>query len=165
MTFASLARHEQYRDVKISPDGAYLAATAVVRGHDVLALIHLADNKVLLVSPRDEDAVTEFWWASATRLVYAVGTRVGGYDAPLPTGELYGVNADGSDSTMLYGIRKGGQTIDSRIPTVVSTRGTAEFIASIPDDPEHILVSTRLWDAGGKKGIVATAYRMDVRTG
>ena len=32
VSFADLARHEQYKDVRISPDGKYLAATAVVKG-------------------------------------------------------------------------------------------------------------------------------------
>jgi dipeptidyl aminopeptidase/acylaminoacyl peptidase len=162
---SDLARRMQYDAVKISPDGKYLAATAVVRGHAVLALIRLADKKGRLVRPREEDSVTDFWWASPTRVVYAVGTRVGGYDAPLPTGELYAVNAEGGDSTMLYGIRSGGMNTGSLIEQVVSTRGTAHFIASIPDDPNHILVSTSSWDAVGKKGIKATASRMDVRTG
>ncbi|WEN14762.1 prolyl oligopeptidase family serine peptidase [Rhodanobacter sp. AS-Z3] len=165
VSLADLARHMEYGAVKISPDGQYVAATAMVKGHTVLALMRLADKKGQLIRPRDEDSVTNFWWVSPTRVVYAVGTRVGGYDAPLATGELYAVNADGSDPAMLYGVRKGGTNIGSLIPGVVSTRGTAEFIAAIPDDPNHILVSTRPWDAGGLDGVVATAYRMDVHTG
>jgi dipeptidyl aminopeptidase/acylaminoacyl peptidase len=163
--FADLARHMQYDAVKISPDGEYIAATAVVKGHTVLALIRLADKKGQLVRPREDDSVTDFWWASPTRVVYTVGTRVGGYDAPQATGELYAVNADGSGIAMLYGFRKEGMSTGSHIERAVSTRGTAEFIASIPDDPDHILVSASPWDAGGKEGAVATAYRMDVRTG
>jgi dipeptidyl aminopeptidase/acylaminoacyl peptidase len=163
--FAELARHMQYGAVKISPDGQYVAATAVVHGHTVLALMRISDKKGRLVRPREEDSVTDFWWVSPTRVVYAVGTRIGGYDAPLPTGELYAVNADGSDAAMLYGVRKGGMSTGSNIPQVVSTLGTAEFIAAIPDDPNHILVSTSLWNAGGKEGRLSTAYRMDVRTG
>lgn len=163
--FADLARRMQYDVVKISPDGEYIAATAMVRGQAVLALIRLADKKGQLVRPREGDSVTDFWWASPTRVVYAVGARVGGYDAPLATGELFAVNADGSGAAMLYGVRKDGMSTGSLIEKVVSTRGTAEFIASIPDDPNHILVSTSLWDAGGRKGVMATAQRMDVRTG
>ena len=162
---ADLARHDQYREVKISPDGKYLAATAIVKGHTMLALINLSDKKLQLVRPREDDDVTNFWWASATRVVYAVGARVGGYDKPLSTGELYAVNADGTDSVMLYGIRKQGVASSSLIPGPVSTRGTAEFIASIPDDPDHILVSTWLWDTDGKASAIPTAHRMDVRTG
>jgi dipeptidyl aminopeptidase/acylaminoacyl peptidase len=165
VSFTDLARHTEYRDVKLSPDGKYLAATAVVQGQTVLALIHLADKKAQLVRPRDQDAVTDFWWASSTRVVYTVGTRVGGYVRPLPTGELYAVNADGSNSQMLYGFRKSGMDSTSLIQHAVGTRGTAEFVATIPDDPDHILVSTSLWDATGKEGAVPTAYRMDVRTG
>lgn len=162
---ADLARHDQYREVKISPDGKYLAATAILKGHSVMALINLSDKKAQLVRPREDDDVTNFWWASDKRVVYAVGTRVGGYDKPLPTGELYAVNADGSENVMLYGVRKSGMATGSLIPSAVSTRGTANFIASIPDDPDHILVSTRIWDTDGKAGAVPTARRMDVRTG
>jgi dipeptidyl aminopeptidase/acylaminoacyl peptidase len=165
VSFADLARHDQYREVKISPDGKYLAATAVVQGQAGLALLHLTDGKMRLVRARNGDEVTDFWWASPTRVVYTVGTRLGGYDVPVGTGELYSVNADGSDSVMLYGARSGGTHIGSLTHRVVSTRGTAEFLASIPDDPDHILVSTSLWEGGGKSGNLVTAYRMDVRTG
>jgi len=165
VSFADLARHMQYEAVKISPDGQYIAATAVVKGQSVLALVRLADMKGQLVRPRDGDAVTDFWWVSPSRVVYTVGMRVGDYDAPLPTGELYGVNADGTGANMLFGARKGGMSTGSLIQRVTSTRGTAEFVAAIPDDPEHMLVSIGLWDAGGEDERIATAYRMDVRTG
>lgn len=42
VSFADLARHPQYRVVSISPDGQYIAATAVVKGQTVLALIRLS---------------------------------------------------------------------------------------------------------------------------
>jgi len=162
---ADLARHMQYEAVKISPDGKYLATTALVDGHSLLALIRLADKKGQLIRQRNEDAVTDFWWISPTRVVYTVGTRLGGYDRPLPTGELYAVNADGTGSTMLYGFRKDGMTTGTLVKQVVSERGSAEFIGTIAGDPKHILVATRLWDANGKHGVFATASRMDVRTG
>jgi len=125
---ADLARHMQYEAVKISPDGKYLATTALVDGHSLLALIRLADKKGQLIRQRNEDAVTDFWWISPTRVVYTVGTRLGGYDRPLPTGELYAVNADGTGSTMLYGFRKDGMTTGTLVKQVVSERGSAEFI-------------------------------------
>jgi dipeptidyl aminopeptidase/acylaminoacyl peptidase len=162
---ADLARHFQYDEVKISPNGEYIAATAVVSGQSVLALIRLADQDVQLLRSRKQDAVTGFWWATPTRVVYTVGTRLGGYDQPLPTGELYAVNADGSKPAMLFGVRKDGMSTGSLLQKVVSTRGTAEFIAPIPADPKHILVATSLWEGGGKKGVLVTASRMDVHTG
>jgi dipeptidyl aminopeptidase/acylaminoacyl peptidase len=165
VSLADLARHMQYDAVKISPDGQYIAATAVVKGQSVLALVRLADMKGQLVRPRDEDAVTDFWWASPSRVVYTVGMRVGGYDAPLATGELFGVNADGTGAEMLFGFRKEGMSTGSLIQKVTSTRGTAEFIAPIPDDPNHILVAATQWGDDGRMGTTTAAYRMDARTG
>lgn len=165
VSFADLARHAQYQDVKISPDGAYLAATAVVKGQTVLALIRISDHQGQLVRPRDKDQVVDFWWVSPTRVVYTVGERVGGYDAPLPTGELFAVNADGHMPQLLYGYRKSGLTTGTIIAHTVAERGTAELIAAIPSDPQHILVSTGSWDAAGSEGYLSTASRMDVRTG
>ena len=165
VSFANLARHEQYKSVKLSPDGKYLAATAVVKGHTVLALIRLADMKGNVVRPREEDDVIDFWWASPTRAVYTVGTRMGGYDSPLATGELFAVNADGGGTALLYGYRKGGMNTGSLIQHTVAARGTAEFIAAIPDDPHHMLVAISSWDAAGSEGYLPIAYRMDVRNG
>jgi len=164
-SFADLARHAEYKDVKISPDGEYLAATAVVKGHTVLALIHLSDKKVSVIRPREDDDVTDFWWASPKRVIYAIGTRLGGYDSPMATGELFAVNADGNSPDMLYGYRKPGMTTGTLVGHTGAERGNAEFIAAIPDDPEHILVSVSLWDTTGYELSLPSAYRMDVRTG
>ena len=167
VSIADLARHAEYRDVKISPDGAYLAATAVVRGQTVLALIHLGagDKKGNLLTPRAGDDVTDFWWVSPTRVVYTVGLHQGGYDAPLATGELFAVNADGGSANMLYGYRKVGMSTGSLVQKAVAERGTAQFIASIPGDPTHMLVAISLWDATGYERELPVAWRMDVRTG
>ncbi|MGH8174452.1 MAG: S9 family peptidase, partial [Rhodanobacteraceae bacterium] len=81
------ARHEQFRDVKISPEGDYVAASAVVDGHTVLSLIRLEDMKGVNVSPRDGDAVAQFWWVAPHRVFYSVGTKVGGLEQPALTGE------------------------------------------------------------------------------
>ena len=40
---ADFAGHDVYQQVKIAPDGAHLAATTVVSGQTVLALVHLPD--------------------------------------------------------------------------------------------------------------------------
>lgn len=163
--FANLARHDEYRNVDISPDGKYLAATVVIKGQTVLALINLADMKGTTVHPREGNDVIQFWWASPSRVVYTVGMAVGGYDSPLATGELFGVNADGGNPLLLYGYRKSGMITGSHIDHAVSDRGSAEFIASIPDDPNYALVAVSSWGAAGTEGALPVAYRMDLRDG
>jgi len=165
VSFADLAKHFEYTAVKISPDGQYLAALSVVKGQRSLALIHLSDKSGHVIHPREGDDVIDFWWASPTRVVYTVGEHVGGYDAPLPTGELFAVNADGGDPELLYGYRKGGMTTGTLIPKAVSANGTAQFIAPIPADPHRALVSISSWDAAGSQRDLPQAEWIDLRTG
>ena len=165
VSFADLAKHPQYTEVKISPDGKYLAALSVVDGQRSLALIRLADKNGRVVQPRQGDDVIEFWWASANRVVYTVGEHVGGYDHPLSTGELFGVNADGGNPLLLYGYRKGGSSTASLTRQSGPTYGTAEFIAPIPGDPYHALVAISSWEGAGNEGALPKAYRMDLRNG
>ena len=54
---ADFARHDQYRSVKISPNGEYLAATAVVDGQAVLELVNLADMRTRALRRRGGDAM------------------------------------------------------------------------------------------------------------
>ena len=164
-SFANLARHEEYRNVEISPDGKYLAATAVIKGQTVLALVNLANMKGTTVHPREGNDVIRFWWASPNRVVYTVGMAVGGYDSPMATGELFGVDADGGNPLLLYGYRNGAMSTGSHIDHAVSERGSAEFIASIPDDPNHALVAISSWGAAGTEGALPIANRMDLRDG
>lgn len=165
VSFENLARHAEYKEVKISPDDQYLAATAVVKGQTVLALVHLGDMKGTTLRPREEDDIVDFWWVSPTRVVYTVGMRWGGYDAPLLTGELFGVNADGSGADMLYGFRKSGPSFATHINRGTSEYGSAEFIAAIPDDPDNALVAISDWGAAGNEIALPVVYRMNVHDG
>jgi len=165
VSYADLARHQQYRTVKISPDGKYLAATAVVKGQTVLALIHLGDKKGgNIVAPREGNQVIDFWWATPTRVMYTVGAARGGFDQPLPTGELFGVNADGGNPMLLYGQRRVGASTATHITQAANEGGVAEFIASIPGDANHALVAISSWGTL-KEGTLPTVFRMDVRDG
>jgi dipeptidyl aminopeptidase/acylaminoacyl peptidase len=165
-SLADLAKHPEYRDLRISPDGKYLAATAVLQdGQTALALINMSTMKPIILRPSDD--VADFDWVGPERLVYSVGRRIGGYDAPLGTGELFAVNGDGTGTNMLYGYRKTAVNADSGslIQHATSEQGNASLIAAIPGDPRHILVSVSSWDSTGYELELPVAYRMDVLSG
>ena len=79
------------------PRGDTLAALAIVKGRQVLSLIHLGDNKGVLIAPREGSEVVGFSWASADRVIYSIGEHTGGQDAPVVNGELYTVKSDGGE--------------------------------------------------------------------
>jgi dienelactone hydrolase len=143
VSFEDLARHLQYTDVKISPDGRHIAATTVVKDKPLLALLDLDTKKGGMVTPREGNQVVDFWWASNNRVIYTEGTKVSGWDRPFSTGEIFGINADGTQPKAL---------------------GKAEVIGTLRDDPKHILVAVSAGDTG-TEGAFEDIYLMDVDEG
>jgi len=131
---ADFARHAQYEDVKISPDGSHLAATALVNGKRVLALIDVADTRRVDLDSRDFDEIADFWWISPRRVVYSVGKKFVDLETPLLTGELYAANADSSGRSIIAGVRNYG-----------GFRGVAQVLGRVPGDSQRLLVATTPW--------------------
>ncbi|MEO7323397.1 MAG: S9 family peptidase [Dokdonella sp.] len=159
---ADFARHEQFRYVKISPNGDYLAANVVVDGKAVLSLIRLADMKGVNVRPRDTRELASFWWVAPDRVMYTIGERNGALEAPTATGELYAVNADGTGDGVLFGFRVGNQGA-THIQHATSRRAYATLIDPLRDDPKHALIAAYPFD--GANGVYPTAEKIDLYSG
>lgn len=78
------AKHSQYLDVKISPEGDYLAATSrIADGSVQLTVIDIDDSKILSVTQgRGNESVGSFQWANNERLVLTMVREVGSLDQP-----------------------------------------------------------------------------------
>ena len=115
-----LAKHEQFRDVKISPDGEYLAMTGVVKEKTVLSLVRLADMSGINLRPIESDQVQDFWWLGSHRIIYTMSARLYDVDGMVANGELLSINADGGNKTVLYSWRRsagaqGYATVEGRL--------------------------------------------------
>lgn len=163
--FADLARHAQYSQVKISGDGRYLAATAVVDNKPLLALVDLTTQKGVMIHPRQGNRVKDFWWANDHRVIYSEATQVSGYEIPMDFGEIFGVNADGSGAEILFGYRAGGESRSAtHIQRAESDRGWGEMVTPLRDDENHVLIAVTPPDSGAA-GAFKDIYKMDVRDG
>jgi dipeptidyl aminopeptidase/acylaminoacyl peptidase len=170
---ADFARHPQYLNIKISPNGEYLAATAIVGGQVALELINTADMSPRALRPREGDDIADFWWVAPDRLMYTEGVHVGGIDRPMATGELFSIKGDGSGATLLFGYRAGGGSDDSHAATLIKKQkadmANGELIAPLRDDPLHALIASYAWSGPGHSasslGSHPEAYRIDLRDG
>lgn len=161
----------QYRSVKISPDGRFLAVIMPAgSGREMLAFIDLESRKVS-GSARftgSNTVVDDFRWVSDERVVIASATKVDGWDEPMNTGDLYAVNADGSEFRALVGINiRGDDRLQSAMATKRDTLAFYGLLHALPDDPRTALVWSRPvtgadWSA---RWSFPVAMRMDVRTG
>lgn len=101
-----LARHNQFRDVKISPDGQYLAVTGTVKDKTVLSLLRLSDMSGVNLRPIEHDEIQDFWWLGSHRIVYTMSARLYDVDGMVANGELLAINADGSNKSVIYSWRR-----------------------------------------------------------
>lgn len=128
------ARHAQFIDVKISPSGKYFAVTNRADDGNI-RLIVLDRNSLNLVSQthfRGQDTISGFTWANDERLLLTIAREVGSLEVPIPTGEIYAVNADGRRGNTLTGFRSA-----DRAATF------SQLIDILPNDEKHVVIASR----------------------
>lgn len=148
-------QHPQFSNVTISPTGHYLA----FMGRDakdpesyLLDILDLKTHKVLgHYSLTDYKQVDGIDWVSDHRLVFSTAVQSGSFDQPRSTGEIWGINADGTRYKGLAGTGKSGG--------ITMTYRYSWLLSDLLDDPRHILIGTDTFKAN------PAVYKMDVLTG
>lgn len=139
-------RHDQSGTVKISPDGKHVAFTTGKYGRSVVVFLDLTSQKVVSgVRCPEGTQIEDFYWVSPTRLIYSIAERWPGYVAPVPTGEIMGIDVTGRNHKVLYGFRAGEQLTGSRLQNRKDDYATAEYIARLKTDDQHILIAEHRW--------------------
>ena len=157
-------RYADYEQARISPSGAYLAVTAKQDEYEYLSIIELARNDILYRTHFGKGwDVANFVWATPERILVQPARRVPGRtDFSFQTGEIYALNADGSDSAALFGIDARRNTIATRAGRTQGTRAFAEILHLLPEEPRHVLIGALSFSAGRVPG---RAYRLEIHTG
>ncbi|MFB9068711.1 alpha/beta hydrolase family protein [Pseudofulvimonas gallinarii] len=157
-------KRDTFTNIKISPDGRHYAAT-VPQGDDktVLAVLDRQTLKITgLMQMRGKEHIAGFEWVSDERLVVTPMIRDGALAKPVPTGELYAVNADGSETRTLFSFRKGGGGLGSNIRSSGSEAASAHVLHYMPDRNNQILIQVVPW---GSEAPINEVRRLNVRTG
>jgi len=158
----AFVRKDQFEDIKLSPNGEYLAATVPLEDSTALAITSRTETKMLATFSMGKNThVDDFWWVSPDRVVIAVAEKFGQLDRPVPTGELYAISANGGKPTILVGYRIGTQQVSSYIQQQKSEQVSAEIIDPLPGDDKNVLVA--IWPWADEP--YTRAERMDVFTG
>ncbi|MGY3265289.1 alpha/beta hydrolase family protein [Lysobacter sp. HA35] len=125
----SFIRRDKFEAIKISPKGDYFAATVPMEDRTALVVLRRSDNK--LTGSFDlgrNTAIADFDWVNDERLLISAAEKFGALDRPSATGELYGMNADGSHMELLVGFRARGE-----MGTHIKKK-QAEDVAAFPID-------------------------------
>ena len=140
-------RFADFGSVKISPDGQYLAATTDSNGGSSLVFLNLQDKKLGAgIRTPDTMEILDFEWVSDTRVVYTLAERFPGYKKPVPTGEIFAIDRDGSRKAVLYGYRAGQMSTGTQIPVREASYATPVIISTLKDDDKNILIAEYSWE-------------------
>lgn len=147
------ARHAQFIDIKISPQGNYLATTT--RGDDGnirLTILDIENQQPLAAAEgHGSQSINTFNWANNERILMTLAREIGSLETPSATGEILAMNADGSRREVLTGPR-------SRDEQWV----IAEVVDWLPDEKDAVLI----WQASiTQREPFLDLYRMHVMTG
>jgi dipeptidyl aminopeptidase/acylaminoacyl peptidase len=151
-----------YAKIRISPTGMYYAYTVNFPDRSVLWVQRRSDGKITAKAtggPHSE--VYDFQWVGDERIIIAWAKKDGSLEQPVPTGELFGISADGSGARQLIGHYDATVQADSFV--VLSGQGFqyAELIGPVPHDPKHVLVALSSYDIDPVTWVV----KMDVDNG
>lgn len=156
--------YPKYTNTKISPDGNHLAVSALV--NNKMSLVFLERKTMKMVGAAKFGGkleVGQYHWVNNERVVINIVERVPSKEQPVSFGELYAVNLDGSKNKMIYGYRSGEMQTGSHIKRKKATRGWAEIIDILPENKEHILISSTPMSNNGDR--LASALKLNVYTG
>ncbi|MFT5137899.1 MAG: dipeptidyl aminopeptidase/acylaminoacyl peptidase [Arenicella sp.] len=140
-------KHGDYLDLKLSPDGQHLAGRIRQNGGISLVIFNLATLDIvggLAATPSNE--IHTVTWVNNERIVFELAQKYNHwYDRPVSTGELYGVNIDGTKRKLLYGYRAGDGQTGRKVKTRSSARASQEVISVLKSDLNHILITEYPW--------------------
>jgi dipeptidyl aminopeptidase/acylaminoacyl peptidase len=153
-------KRDGYGRIKISPDGAYYAATIELEDRGALVIVRRSDKKVVGGSAGVKDSVVDnFWWAKHDRVVLSTAERFGSRDQPYPTGQLFAIGVDGSRVKTLVGPKVETNMVDTY--GGISTWEMGSLIDTLPTDPSHVLISA--WEMSVTP--MTRVEKLDVYTG
>ncbi|WP_318248936.1 alpha/beta hydrolase family protein [Paraglaciecola chathamensis] len=145
-------KHGDYLDLQLSPDGKYLAARIRIDNKVILGILSTSEMKIVGgVRPQNNDIIHTVTWANNERLVFEYAEKRFSLDRPVPTGELYAINYDGSKRTMLYGYRANDAKTGSRLSNKDDVLASQEVISLLENDDRYILISEYPWDKNGSR--------------
>jgi dipeptidyl aminopeptidase/acylaminoacyl peptidase len=139
---ASFVKRDQFDAIKLSPEGDYYAASVPGEDNSILVIVRRADNKPMAGFGLGRNTyIADFEWVNPKRVVFGTARKFGALDNPQLTGNLYGMNADGSGKEILVGQDVEVMTTGSHIQTKKTEMVAAFLLDALPDDDRNVLIS------------------------
>ncbi|MGH8398379.1 MAG: alpha/beta hydrolase family protein [Gammaproteobacteria bacterium] len=129
-----------------------------------LVILDLESHKVTAsFKTIGEQVVNAYWWANNERLLIATATQTGSLDSPIPDGQLYAINVDGTKLKELLGVMPGGPDAFTHIGRHPQLRYFVSLLYIPPDDARQVIVEAA--SDFGLRNQPDQAYSLDIYEG
>lgn len=159
-------------DVKISPDGKYLALLVPdpKTGEDRKGLVLITTDNAHKVTASflvtGYQMVANFWWMTDDRLLANTATQTGSYAPPLWDGHLYAINADGTRQATLLPAPEGS---NQKFVGGPAHNGEMVYFSGLlhvdQQDAKHVLVYGATYGLDHDYNHVNQVYSLDIYSG
>nr|AOH37301.1 peptidase S9 [Luteimonas sp. JM171] len=162
MDVSPFVERDSFNDIKISPTGEYFAMTVWLEDQTGLVVMRRSDGELTATFRfRGGTHVDDFWWVNDDRVLMSISESFGSRDDPLPTGELFAMNADGGRRELLVGWRVASNSA-SNIRGAKRAENVAAFLIDpMLEDERHVLIAVQPLAADPHTRV----ERMDVYSG
>ncbi|TQV88415.1 alpha/beta hydrolase family protein [Aliikangiella coralliicola] len=141
------AKDAEFDSIKLSPDGKHFAAAAPYRDQTVLVVIDRESMKpVNFFRFKKNEHVDDYYWANNERLVFTRVIKRGWAEQPSSYGQIFAGNFDGSKKAIIFGYQAGTGKASRVSRRKGAVRAFGEILHMLPDDPEHIIISSQHMD-------------------
>ncbi len=155
-------KKDRFNDIKLSPNGDYYAATVAFEDRTALVVLRRSDNKLTANFRMGKNThVADFQWVNPERVLISMAEKFGALDQPQHTGELYAINADGTQPEILIGWRVQGEGLGTLIQPKKVERVAAFLVDDLPADDKDVVISVSPFS----NDPFTRAERMDVYSG
>lgn len=156
-------KKSEFNDIKISPDGQYLAATVPLEDRTGIAVLRRSDSKVMTSFALGKNAhIGSFFWASRERLLFTITQKFGMLETPQYTGELMAVNFDEKTPKLLMGYRATGMQAGTRLKSRDNSAVAVVGVDPIPGDDRNVLITVTPYS---EDEMWRRIERLDISTG
>lgn len=164
-------RQGDYLNMSLSPSGKYIVARVRVNDRVVAVFLERGNGKLIgALKPTKGSEIHKVSWLSDEKVTFQYAEKAHHLDRPIPTGEIYVADFDGSNPKLLAGYRAGDAISDSRIKGREDDPSTFELLDVLMDDEHRILVVEHPWSIKGLywydlRQRLPIVSELDIRTG
>lgn len=157
-TVEHLFQLPRFAAMRLSPDGASIAALAPVAGRQNLVVLDTKTRKPVPVTGFDTRDIVEVHWVNSKRLLVRTGS-LGTQAWDAKGGALYAIDRDGADGRM---VSEGGS--DEQASTGLRFVGRyAVLVRTLPGETDDVIAQEFVASASGVKS--GDLFRVNTRTG